>query len=121
MKLLADLHISPRTVEFLRSRGHDVLRANDVLPATASDEEIVEKARAEGRAILTQDLDFSAIIALARTRGPSLITLRLSTSKVDLVNGVLERVLPVLETEVEAGVMVTVEDQSIRSRDLPLE
>ncbi len=41
MRLLADMHISPRTVEFLRSLGHDVVRVNAILPATASDETIV--------------------------------------------------------------------------------
>ena len=41
MKLLADLHISPRTVVFLRSLGHEVVRVDAILPKTASDEEIV--------------------------------------------------------------------------------
>jgi predicted nuclease of predicted toxin-antitoxin system len=59
MKLFADLHISPLTVTFLRSLGHDVVRVTDVLPANASDEEIVEQARRDSRIILTQDLDFS--------------------------------------------------------------
>ena len=64
MRLLADMHISPRTVEFLRSLGHDVVRVNEILPATASDETIVARAADEGRAVLTQDLDLSANIAL---------------------------------------------------------
>ncbi len=41
MKLLADLHISPRTVAFLCSLGHEVVRVDAILPKTASDEEIV--------------------------------------------------------------------------------
>ena len=39
MKLLADVHISPRTVRFLRDLGHDVVRSDEVLPANAADEE----------------------------------------------------------------------------------
>lgn len=42
--LLANLHIAHRTVQFLRSLDHDVLRVTDLLPATASDETIVERA-----------------------------------------------------------------------------
>ena len=44
MKLLADLHISPHTVTFLESIGHDVTRVTDTLPATASDDAIVALA-----------------------------------------------------------------------------
>ena len=32
MRLLADMHISPQTVGFLRSLGHDVQRIPDLLP-----------------------------------------------------------------------------------------
>jgi len=71
VRLLEDLHIAPRTVEHLRRLGHDVVRVSDVLPTTASDESIVARAIEEGRVIVTQDLDFSAIIALSGGRVPS--------------------------------------------------
>jgi predicted nuclease of predicted toxin-antitoxin system len=121
MRLLADLHISPSTVAFLRTLGHDVARADAVLPKTASDEDIVTAARAADRAILTQDLDFSAIIALSGARSPSLVTLRLASSRVTHVNDVLARVLPQIEADLIRGSAVTVEDGSIRSRTLPIE
>jgi len=69
MRLIADIHISPRTVEQLIESGHDVVRVNDVLSFTATDEEIVAKAIEDDRTILTQDLDFSSIIALAVSVG----------------------------------------------------
>jgi predicted nuclease of predicted toxin-antitoxin system len=79
VKLLADLHIAPRTVVFLRAKGHDVVRAGDVLSATASDVQLVALAQAEQRTVLTQDLDFSAIVALSGESSPSIISLRLDT------------------------------------------
>lgn len=121
MRLVADLHISPRTVDFLRQLGHDVVRVAEVLSPKASDEEIVAYAVAEGRVVLTQDLDFSALIALGRLSGPSLISLRLTSSQIEYVNAVLKRTLPLLEEEVQAGVLVSVEDHRIRRRRLPLE
>ena len=122
MRLLADMHISPspRTVEFLRSLGHEVVRVNEILPATASDETIVARAIEENRAVLTQDLDFSATVALAGKSVPSLISLRLSSSRVEYVNTVLQKVLPGLEQDVLAGMMIAVEDQRIRRRPLPV-
>lgn len=121
MRLLADLHIAPRTVEFLRTLGHDVVRVTDLLPADSADEVIVERAAQERRTILTQDLDFSSIIALSGRQTPSLLSLRLNSSKVEIVNAVLQRMLPALESDLEQGVIVTIEDQRIRLRRLPLD
>lgn len=68
MKILADMHISPLTIECLRGCGHDVIRVPEVLPATALDAEIVATAAHQDRAILTQDLDYSDLIALSGSR-----------------------------------------------------
>jgi predicted nuclease of predicted toxin-antitoxin system len=89
------------------------------LPANAKDYEIVEFAGKRERVILTQDLDFSAIIALSKDINPSLISLRLSSSRIEFVNEILERILPQLEKEVVYGVIVSVEDERIRIRRLP--
>jgi len=78
-------------------------------------------ARADDRSILTQDLDFSAIIALSGARSPSLVTLRLSSSRVSRVNEVLGRVLPQIEEDLVRGSAITVEDGVVRSRPLPIE
>ncbi len=69
MRLLADLNIARRTVAFLRSLGHDVVRVDEVLAPTAEDAAIVTLARQDQRTVLTQDLDFSAIVALSGRRG----------------------------------------------------
>jgi predicted nuclease of predicted toxin-antitoxin system len=90
VRLLADLHISPSTVSFLRSVGHDVVRVDEVLPNTTSDAEILARAAQESRAVLTQDLDFSALVAVAGMRAPSLISLRRSSSRVDRKPGARE-------------------------------
>ena len=120
MRLLADLNVARRTVDFLRSIGHDVLRVGEVLPVTASDAAIVEVAVRETRTILTQDLDFSAIVALSGRSTPSVISLRLSVSRVEAVNQRLTEVLATVEHEVESGAIVSVEDDRVRSRALPV-
>lgn len=121
MRLVADLHISPRTVDCLRQLGHDVVRVMEALSPKASDEDIVAYAVASGRVILTQDLDFSALIALRVRSSPSLISLRLTTSRIEHVNAVLAQSLPLLEEDVRTGVIASVEDHRIRRRRLPLE
>jgi predicted nuclease of predicted toxin-antitoxin system len=120
MRLLADLHISPQTVAFLVSLGHDVIRVSDVLAINATDESIIEEARRDSRIILTQDLDFSRIIAVSGESGPSLISLRLESSRPEYVNSLLSRALPDLEAEGMQATIVTIEDAAIRRRSLPI-
>ena len=120
MRLLADLHISPRTVEYLQSLGHDVVRVSQVLLPTSSDHQIIAYAVSDRRAILTQDLDFSAEIAVSGQAFPSLVLLRLSSSRIETVNAVLSDVLPTLEQDVKDGALITVEDHRLRRRRLPL-
>lgn len=96
MKILADLHISPETVFFLKSLGHDTVRVNEIMPPTSSDKEIVQAAITNNRVVLTQDLDFSEIIALSGKTKPSLISLRLSSSRIEHVNSVLDKILPMV-------------------------
>lgn len=120
MRILADVHISPRTVEKLRALGHDVVRVGEVLLATSTDDEIVAEAVRDQRVVLTQDLDFSALVALSGRTGPSVLSLRLSSARVETVNDCLERVLPMVEADLEAGAIVTVEDARVRVRSLPV-
>lgn len=120
LRFLADVHISPLTVAALDSQGYDTVRTTDLLPATAADIEILELAREEGRVVLTQDLDFSMLVALSDYGLPSLITLRLSSAKPDVVTQKLLDILPIVETELIAGAAVTIHDDSVRIRQLPI-
>ena len=120
MRILADMHISPSTVRRLNDLGHEAIRIDAVLPNNTPDREIVAWAAVNNRIVLTQDLDFSDIIALSGASQPSLITLRLSDSRVPNVNRVLESVLPQVEHCIDAGIVVTVGDESVRVRQLPI-
>ena len=120
MQIIADMHIAPSTVKHLNALGYDVIRVDDVLPGTAADREIVAWAADHGRVVLTQDQDFSDIVALSGATQPSLINLRLSDSRVENVNRVLESALPQLEDCVASGIIVTVQDARLRTRNLPI-
>ena len=103
MRLLADLNIAPGTVSALRALGHDVTRVDDVIPPSTPDEQIVEFAPAHGFVVLTQDLDFSAIVALAEANAPSIICVRLGSARVEAVKRGLEAVLPTIEVDLLEG------------------
>ena len=119
-RLLADLNISPLTVALLRHEGWDVVRASELLPATATDEELLVLAREERRAILTHDLDFSALLALQGHSQPSLITLRLASGDPVDVARRLMAVTMVLVDVLSQPCAVTIEDLKVRVRELPI-
>ncbi|MCC6607910.1 MAG: DUF5615 family PIN-like protein [Anaerolineae bacterium] len=57
MKFLADMGISPVTVQFLRDQGFDAVHLSDSRLHRLPDPEIITKARNENRIILTHDLE----------------------------------------------------------------
>jgi predicted nuclease of predicted toxin-antitoxin system len=120
IRLLADVHISPKTVGDLQKQGYEIMRSSEVLPANAPDINILEFARIENWVVLTQDLDFSMLVALSKYSQPSLITLRLSSAKPDIVTQKLLDVLPKIEEALQEGSAITVQDESIRIRKLPV-
>jgi predicted nuclease of predicted toxin-antitoxin system len=120
VKFLADMPISPKTVAFLRSLGHEALRASERGLDRAKDESIVEFARANGMVILTMDLDFTAILARTQAQGPSTILFRLRNPTVEQVNRRLQELLPQAESQLQAGAIVIVEEERMRMRQLPI-
>ncbi len=120
IRLLADVHISPKTVGDLQKQGYEIIRSSEVLPTNAPDINILEFARTENWVVLTQDLDFSMLVALSRYSQPSLITLRLSSAKPDTVTQKLLDVLPQIEEALQEGSAITIQDDSIRIRKLPV-
>jgi len=120
MKFLADMGLARSTVAFLRAQGHDAVHLRDQGLQRLKDEEIIEKARAEGRVILTHDLDFGRIIAVSRASVPSVVTFRLNDMRPAQVNRYLAEVLAHFAEQLKAGALVSVNERGIRVRSLPI-
>lgn len=71
VKLLLDVHHSPRAAERLREMGHDVeAAATDPALSPLEDEELLRQASADGRAIVTENAkDFGVIVRTWTTTG----------------------------------------------------
>ncbi len=120
MKFLADMPISPKTVNHLRSSGHDIYRISEKGIPKAKDSEIVDIAIDEQRIILTMDLDFPAIIAKSQKSSPSAIVFRLSDESHERINPLLDSILPQVEEVLLKGAIVMIEDDRFRIRELPV-
>jgi predicted nuclease of predicted toxin-antitoxin system len=114
------MNISPQTVAELAAMGWDIIRVSDILPVNASDWEILEQARSDGRVIITQDLDFSALLALGGYSKPSLVTLRLSDTDPVIVTAKLQETIPSVIQQIIKGCAITINDSSVRIRSLPI-
>lgn len=120
MKFLLDMGLARSTANFLRAQGHDAVHLRDQGLQRLDDLGIVDKARYEGRVILTHDLDFGRIIALSQSRLPSVITFRLSDMQPRQVNRHLTEVLSRFAEHLESGALVSVNERAIRVRPLPI-
>lgn len=91
MRVLADQDIYEITVEFLRSLGHDVLRAQDTGLGSASDSVLLERAREEGRVLLNRDKGYGAIAFLEGQAHHGILLLRVMPTTLEAVHEELRR------------------------------
>lgn len=101
----------------LRQRGHDVLWIREVAPG-CSDAEVLDRARADNRLVITFDKDFGELVFRdAAQTSPGIILLRISQPS---AMGVTERIATVLASRDDwLGHFSVVDDVTIRMRRLP--
>jgi predicted nuclease of predicted toxin-antitoxin system len=66
MRLLIDMNLTPRWVEFLQNAGYEAVHWSSVGSNSAKDGEICDYARQSAYVLLTNDLDFPQILAHTR-------------------------------------------------------
>lgn len=121
MKYLIDKALSPKTVKYLRKKGYNVVRLDEILSGSPiEDETIFQYVIEQDYFIITADLDFGEILYYTQKTKPSVIILRLKDQRVDNVNDILAKALPKLKDELKRGSIVIVEDEKIRVRSLPI-
>jgi len=120
IRLLLDQGLPRSTVDVLVNAGWDVIHASQCGLATASDEQILDFARAHDRVICTLDADFHALLAVSGASGPTVIRIRREGMRGSEVASLLVRVWNEVSASIEAGVVVTVTEKSIRLRRLPI-
>ena len=108
------------SVRYLRQAGHDVIHLREQGLQRLPDPEILEKARREGRVLLTHDLDFSQLLALSRAASPSVIVFRLADMRPESVNRHLDQVLQQAQKDLAQGAVISVREGQIRVRSLPI-
>ncbi len=119
MKLLIDMNLSPRWKLLLDSAGIWAVHWSDIAAHNAPDATIMDYAIANGYAVLTHDLDFSAILAATNTQKPSVIQIRARDVSPNHIGKQVIAAMQQMNAELEAGALVTIEPKRTRLRVLP--
>lgn len=120
MKLLLDENLIPSFCAILQELSYASRHVYDVDLDQTPDEKIVAFARSSGETILTNDLDFSRIMALSKEEFPSIITFRLGALNPTLFREIVELNFDQLVEPAKQGNLITIDEGGIRIRKLPL-
>ncbi len=111
--------VTPQAVDHLALNGHQAVHASTIGLSSASDTDLLDLARVEGRIVVTADLDYPRLLALHKASSPGVILFRGGAySDLEMLN-LLDRVLAQVP-EPELVRSITVIDRArIRKRRLP--
>ena len=115
MRLLADENIPGETIRALRAAGHDVFEAAESAPGTV-DLELLARARAEARVVLTFDRDFGRLAIQDPAQAPAgVVLLRFTPPDAGVVTQVVLDLLSRTDLVIENHLSV-VDARHIRQR-----
>ena len=121
MKVLLDMPVSSSLLDVLDAYGHEGVHAHQIGQDRASDRELLEIARREGRIVITADLDFPRLLALSSAEGPGLILFRGGNYSDAEMCDLLERVLRQVAPDALESSICVVDKKRIRITRLPLD
>jgi predicted nuclease of predicted toxin-antitoxin system len=120
MKLLLDQGLPRSTVLHLHNAGIEADHVGDRGLAAARDSKILDLGRQEGRIVITLDADFHELLALSGDTGPSVIRIRVEGLRAEDVSSLLVNVLKACEDDLQKGAVVSVTENGVRIRRLPV-
>ena len=119
MKLLLDMNLAPRWARYLATAGIQAVHWSSVGPADAPDSEIMAYARANDCIILTQDLDFTTLLAITQGSKPSVAQIRADDTSPEAIGRDVVMALRQAEKELADGALMAIEPKRVRLRILP--
>ena len=120
MKLLVDMNLSPRWVDWLTNAGYAAVHWASIGSVQAPDAVIMSYAKQHGFIVLTQDLDFSAMLAATRDARPSVVQIRSDNVSPDAIGNRVVTALRQLEPDLRNGALATIDPIRTRMSLLPL-
>ena len=120
MRLLIDMNLSPKWVEFLKAQGFEAEHWSAIGAANAPDPELMEFAQENRFVILTHDLDFGAMLAASGEGGPSVVQIRADDLSPSVIGSHIVEALRQSTDAIAAGALLTVDPRRARITLLPI-
>ena len=120
MRLLIDQNLPSATASLLRALGHDAVSARDLSMSRDEDEELIAVALRDKRVIATLDGDFHALIVTQGLSEPSTIFIRVHAPPANVAREMIHNICTLFEERLLAGCLITVTEEAVRIRSLPL-
>ena len=117
MRWLVDECVDAGLVAHLRSAGHDVVYMAEAAPA-ANDKDVMLRAQAEGRVLLTDDKDFGDLVFRRGEPIPGVVLLRIDPAMHDLKRARLDAAIKRFGENLRGRYSI-VEEARFRTRPLP--
>ena len=112
--------LPPGLAQWLSDKGYDAVHAVTLGLQRAPDSNIIARAGQEARTVVTADLDYPRLLALAQTTEPSLILFRHGKwSEADVVARLSEVLAGLSEQDIAQSILVVDRDR-VRRRRLPI-
>ena len=111
-----DENLSRSHAEFLQRCGYEADRVHDQGLSGASDVAVWDRVVAEGRFLITLDLDFSDVRRFPPGTHPGILLIRGKSKSRGAVLEILQRVLAERSLEILKGCLTVADEKSTRSR-----
>jgi predicted nuclease of predicted toxin-antitoxin system len=120
MKFIVDVCLSRQVAQTLDQAGHEAIHWSEVGDPKAKDAVIMAWAAHQLYIVITADTDFGHLLAKSSDASPSTIILRTAVHSAHVVVPLLLQVIPASLTELDEGALITVDEQRVRIRRLPI-
>jgi len=114
MKVLLDMNLSPRWVSLLVDAGMEAVHWSHIGDNSAPDSLLASHALSNDMIVVTQDLDFGALLAASGNSGPSVVQIRAGDTSPESIGQEVVTALKQLSDELEKGALVTVDTERLR-------
>lgn len=116
MRCKIDENIPVDAADLLRAAGHDCHTVYDEGLNGAADSHVIFACRAEGRVLLTMDMDFADIRTYPPGDYPGIVVLRAAEPDRERILKLLARTLPIFEQESVHQTLWIVAENRVRIR-----
>jgi predicted nuclease of predicted toxin-antitoxin system len=114
------MNLSPGWVGGLARHRFEAVHWSTIGAATARDVEILTWANEHAFVLITNDLDFSAILAASGGASPSVVQIRTQDLLSDAAVSIVAKALEAHRNDIERGALLSIDEAGTRVRVLPL-